>query len=89
MADEPVVARRLSGDLITVLRELQALVVLPAQAHPVADSVLRERTDYPPPAIRELLLNAMATGPCEIGDLIIELTRSGRRASIGACCAGT
>ncbi|MCY4076532.1 MAG: putative DNA binding domain-containing protein [Acidobacteria bacterium] len=61
MADEPVLAHRLSGDLITVLRELQALVALPAQPHPVADSALRERTatEYPPAAIRELLLNAI------------------------------
>ena len=61
MADEPVRAQRFSGDLISILRELQAFVALPAQPRPVAESALRERTvtDYPPPAIRELLLNAI------------------------------
>ena len=61
MASEPIAERRFSGDLITVLREVEAFVSLPAQPHPVAESVLRERTavDYPPVAIRELLLNAI------------------------------
>ena len=61
MADEPVRAQRFSGDLISILRELQAFVALPAQPRPVAESALRERTvtDYPPAAIRELLLNAI------------------------------
>ena len=61
MADDPVGERRFSGDLITVLREVEAFVSLPAQARPVTDSALRERTetDYPPVAIRELLLNAI------------------------------
>ncbi len=61
MVDDPIAERRFSGDLITVLREIEAFVSLPAQAHPVAESALRERTavDYPPVAIRELLLNAI------------------------------
>ena len=61
MADEPVRAQRFSGDLISILRELQAFVALPAQPRPVAESALRERTvtDYPPAAVRELLLNAI------------------------------
>ena len=61
MVDDPVGERLFSGDLITVLREIEAFVSLPAQLHPVADSALRERTvaDYPPVAIRELLLNAI------------------------------
>lgn len=61
MAADPSSEKRLSGDLITVLRELEALVSLPAQPRPVGESVLRERrvTDYPPAAIRELLLNAI------------------------------
>ena len=61
MADDPVGERRFSGDLITVLREVEAFVSLPAQARPVTESALRERTetDYPPLAIRELLLNAI------------------------------
>lgn len=61
MADDPIAERRFSGDLITVLREVEAFVSLPAQPRPVAESALRERTalDYPPVAIRELLLNAI------------------------------
>jgi ATP-dependent DNA helicase RecG len=61
MADAPIAERRFSGDLITLLREVEAFVSLPAQPRPVAESALRERTaiDYPPVAIRELLLNAI------------------------------
>ena len=61
MAGDPTSERRFSGDLVTMLREVEAFVTLPAQPHPVAESVLRERTatDYPPAAIRELLLNAI------------------------------
>ena len=61
MADDPIAERRFSGDLITVLREVEAFVSLPVRARPVPESALRERTamDYPPAAIRELLLNAI------------------------------
>ena len=61
MADDPIAERRFSGDLIRVLREVEAFVSLPVQARPVTESVLREKTamDYPPTAIRELLLNAI------------------------------
>ena len=61
MADDPIGERRFSGDLITVLRGVEAFISLPAQARPVTESALRERTetDYPPTAIRELLLNAI------------------------------
>ena len=61
MADDPIAERRFSGDLITVLREVEAFVSLPTQSRPVAETALRERTavDYPPVAIRELLLNAI------------------------------
>ena len=61
MADDPVAETRFSGDLITVLRELQGFVSLPAQSRPVAATAFRERTvaDYPPVAIRELLSNAI------------------------------
>ena len=61
MADSPVSARRFSGDLVTVLREIDSFISLPTQSYPVAASTLRERseTDYPPVAIRELLLNAI------------------------------
>ena len=61
MADDPIGEKRFNGDLITVLREMQAFIAFPAQSHPVEDSALRERmvTDYPAVAIRELLLNAI------------------------------
>ena len=61
MADDPIGEKRFSGDLITVLREVEAFLSFPVQPHPVAESALRERTvtDYPPAAIRELLLNAI------------------------------
>ena len=61
MAHDPIGERRFRGDLITVLREVDAFVSLPAQARPVTESALRERTetDYPPAAVRELLLNAI------------------------------
>ena len=53
--------RQFSGDLVTVLRELDAFVPTLLHARPVADSALRERTDrdFPVIAIRELLLNAV------------------------------
>ena len=61
MADDPVSEREFSGDLNTVLKELEAFAALPTQSRPVAESALRERTlsDYPVVAIRELLLNAI------------------------------
>lgn len=61
MSDNPVDEKRFSGDLLTVLREMQAFLSLPTQSYPVAQSALRERTeiDYPPVAIRELLWNAV------------------------------
>ena len=61
MANDPIITKRFSGDLLTVLRDIDAFVSLPTQTWPVADSALRERieTDYPPVAIRELLLNAI------------------------------
>jgi ATP-dependent DNA helicase RecG len=61
MADDPIHERRFSGDLLSVLREIQGFLALPTQSYPVADTALRERTesDYPPVAIRELLWNAV------------------------------
>ncbi|MGC1955940.1 MAG: RNA-binding domain-containing protein, partial [Gammaproteobacteria bacterium] len=63
LSDEPIRDKRFSGDLLTVLRELEGFPSLLTQAHPVpaSDSVLRERMeiDYPPVAIRELLWNAV------------------------------
>jgi len=62
MADQPLADKRFSGDLLTMLRELESFVRgLPA-SRPVAVSALREETvyDFPPAAIRELLMNAVA-----------------------------
>ena len=61
MADEVLGDTRFSGDLLSMLREMQAFIPLQTRSHPVAESVLRERTqaDYPSVAIRELLLNAV------------------------------
>ena len=61
VAAEPVAARNFRGDLLNLLRELGAFASLPIRSRPVADTFLRERTemDYPPIAVRELLLNAV------------------------------
>ena len=61
MADDPIGEKRFSGDLITVLREVEAFVSVLPQSRPVTESALRERmlSDYPVVAIRELLLNAI------------------------------
>jgi ATP-dependent DNA helicase RecG len=53
--------REIVGDLLTVLRELDALVDAQVSQFPVATSTLRERTveSYPRVAVRELLMNAV------------------------------
>lgn len=60
--EEPIVQdRELSGDLLTVLRELDALVDANISQSPIEISHLREAmlSDYPVLAIRELLMNAI------------------------------
>jgi ATP-dependent DNA helicase RecG len=54
-------ARQIDGDLLTVLREVDALVDAQLEQFPVQESTLRERTveSYPRVAVRELLLNAV------------------------------
>ena len=61
MAAAPIAERNFSGDLISVLRDLETFVSLPAPPRPVPATALRERTvaDYPRVAVRELLLNAI------------------------------
>jgi ATP-dependent DNA helicase RecG len=56
-----LVEKGLSGDLLTVLRELESLVDLHIESRPVAVSALRERqaVNYPRVALRELLMNAV------------------------------
>lgn len=54
-------ARELDGDLLTVLRELDALNDAQIERFPVTESLLRERDveSYPRVAVRELLMNAV------------------------------
>jgi ATP-dependent DNA helicase RecG len=54
--------KRFTGDLLNLLRELDAFVRTLPTARPVAVSALREENvyDYSPIAIRELLMNAVA-----------------------------
>ncbi|KKL22850.1 hypothetical protein LCGC14_2431290, partial [marine sediment metagenome] len=61
ITDEPVDERTFSGDLLTVLRELDAFLPVQIKSHPENGSHLREETqrDYPVVAIRELLMNAV------------------------------
>lgn len=53
--------RELAGDLLTVLREVDALVDAQLQQFTVDESTLRERSveSYPRVAVRELLMNAV------------------------------
>ena len=44
MAADPINEKRFSGDLITLLRELEAFLTSSTQSTPVAESPLRERT---------------------------------------------
>ena len=61
MADDPISEKAFSGDLVSVLREVDTFIKLSIESYPVADSALRERSeiDYPPIAVREILLNAI------------------------------
>ena len=61
MADDPTSAKSFSGDLLTVLREVASFVELQTESYPVAETPFRERPeiDYPPVAVREILMNAI------------------------------
>lgn len=61
LGDDPISEKRFTGDLLTMLRSLDAFVRELPTGRPVAASALREETvfDFPPVAIRELLMNAM------------------------------
>jgi len=58
---DPPRERQLSGDLLTLLRELDSLVRVQVTERPMATSMLREsaRFDYPARALREILMNAV------------------------------
>ncbi len=62
MDDNPVAQRSFSGDLLSLLRELDGFVRSLPNARTIEVSALREETvyDFPPIAIRELLMNAVA-----------------------------
>ncbi len=61
LASEVVQEKRLSGDLLTLLRELESMMELNLSTFPVESSLLREEavTTYPAKAIREFLMNAV------------------------------
>ena len=61
LTGEVLVEKSLSGDLLTVLRELESLADLHIESRPVPVSALRERqaVNYPRVALRELLMNAV------------------------------
>ena len=61
ITDEPVTDRRFDGDFLTNLRGLDALGLDLARARPVRTDGMSERMvyDYPPKAMRELLMNAI------------------------------
>jgi ATP-dependent DNA helicase RecG len=61
LTGEVLAEKSLSGDLLTVLRELESLVDLHIESRPVTVSALRERlaVNYPRVALRELLMNAV------------------------------
>lgn len=61
LSDDVKVDREYSGDLLTLARELDNLLEGTLERHPVEASALREELvwDYPPRAVRELLLNAI------------------------------
>jgi ATP-dependent DNA helicase RecG len=61
LVDDVLVDKSLSGDLLTVLRELEALIELYVEQRPVSRSALQEQTvsEYPVVALRELTMNAV------------------------------
>ena len=61
LTGEILMEKSLSGDLLTVLRELESLIQIQVEQRPVSRSALREKLviDYPLVALRELLMNAV------------------------------
>ncbi|MBZ5619630.1 MAG: putative DNA binding domain-containing protein [Acidobacteriia bacterium] len=61
LTGDVLMEKSLSGDLLTVLRELESLVEVHIAERPVPRSALQEKlvTDYPMVALRELLMNAV------------------------------
>lgn len=61
MGADVISEKRFQGDLISVVRDLNAWVGLVTSTHPVRSSPLQERmeSDFPESAVRELLMNAV------------------------------
>lgn len=61
LAGDVVNDRELSGDLLTVLRDLDAIIDAHLSQFPVPESVLRERSveSFPRVAVREIVMNAI------------------------------
>lgn len=61
LTDDIQAEHRFSGDLLTLLRDLDSFLPLQIQTRPESDSALHERmvADYPQIALRELLMNAV------------------------------
>jgi len=61
LTDEVESEQALSGDLITVLRDLDALIKLHNQHYPIPQTTLREKlfSAYPAIALKELMMNAV------------------------------
>ena len=61
LTGDVLMEKSLSGDLLTVLRELESLIEVYIEQRPLPMSALQEKlvTDYPMVALRELLMNAV------------------------------
>ena len=61
MTDDVIDEKEFSGDLLTILRDLDTFVPLQLQTKPQSETALKEKSvfDYPIIAIREILLNAI------------------------------
>ncbi len=61
LGDDILAERRFSGDLLTLLREVEAFLPSLGRRWPVVETALRERTveEYPAQAVRELVMNAI------------------------------
>lgn len=61
LSDDVINEKQITGDLLTILRELDLLIKTLIREYPVKETSLREKMvmDYPEKAIRELLMNAI------------------------------
>ena len=74
LSDDVRWERQLSGDLLTVLREISPMIELHVTSRPLGDSLLHELSvfEYPHQALREIVINAVlhrsyeSTGPVRV-----------------------